>query len=67
MSEDMLYQLLATVPANATHAMVVYRDGNTLAVKWIGMTPEQVAELLYRAADLVVTERIPPRRWALPG
>lgn len=60
---DLIYRLLAKVPADADRAVVIFPEGKQTAVQWIGMTAEQVAELLYQMADEIVDRRIPPPDW----
>lgn len=60
-SQDMLYQLLASVPAQATQALVIFPEGSSYRCKWIGLTAEEAAEALYQCADMVVDQRLKPR------
>ena len=40
-------------------AIVVYPAGTESGVRFIGMSAEQAAEMLYRVADEIVRQRIP--------
>lgn len=60
---DLLYRLLSKVPASSDRVIVIYPTGKETAVQWIGMTSEQVAELLYQMADEIVDRKIPPPDW----
>lgn len=66
-AQDMLYQLLASVPSQAEEAIVIYpcEDG-TFACRWIGMNAERAARTLYAMADGVVNEKIPIKKWTPP-
>lgn len=68
MAQDMLYQLLASVPSQASEAIVIYpcEDG-TFACRWIGMGAERAARTLYATADGVVNEKIPLKKWTPPA
>lgn len=67
MAQDMLYQLLASVPAQAGEAIVIFPDADGLhTCRWIGMDAERAAMALYAMADKIVDEKIPPRQWAPP-
>lgn len=67
-AQDMLYQLLASVPSQASEAIVIYpcADG-TFACRWIGMDAERAARTLYAIADGVVNEKIPLKKWTPPA
>lgn len=54
--------MLADIPPGTERALVAYPtpDGYW-AVRWVGVTAEQAASLLYQMADGVVDQRIPPR------
>ena len=68
MAQDMLYQLLASVPAEATEAIVIFPDADGLhACRWMGMDAERAALTLYAMADRVVAEKIPPKPWKPPA
>lgn len=68
MAQDMLYQLLASVPSQATEAIVIYRcEDGTFACKWIGMDAERAARTLYAMADGVANEKIPLKKWTPPA
>ena len=60
---DVLYSLLSKVPADADRVIVIYPNGKKTALASIGMSNEQIAELLYQMADEIVDKNIPPRDW----
>lgn len=55
---------LATSVTDATEGVLVYptKDGDW-ACRYVGMTAEQAAEMLYRMADNIVDQKIPPPDW----
>lgn len=67
MTEDVLYTLLATVPAKATRVLVVFEEKDGFRCKWIGLTAEEAATALYGMADGIVDQKIPSRAWKPPG
>jgi hypothetical protein len=63
----MLYQLLAAVPAQADQAIAIFPGSDGLwRCKWIGLTDQQAASVLYQMADGVVDQKIPPGKWVPP-
>ncbi|MGY3265813.1 hypothetical protein [Lysobacter sp. HA35] len=52
--------MLADMPRGTERAVVIYptRDGNW-AVRWVGVTAEQAATLLYQVADATVDQEDP--------
>lgn len=68
MAQDMLYQLLASVPAQAEEAIVIFPgEGGLHTCRWIGMDAERAARTLYATADGVVNEKIPLKKWTPPA
>ena len=67
MSDDMLYTLLAKVPAGAGSAIVIYPDGDGFRCAWMGLDAEDVARTLYAMGDRVVDEKIPAKPWKPPA
>lgn len=53
--------LLDTIPASEKAIVVFPADDSEFCVRWVNMTPEQVASALYQVADEVLRQRVPLR------
>jgi hypothetical protein len=58
-----LAQLAASV-TDADEGVLIYptKDGEW-ATRYLGLTPEQAASILYQMADAIVDQKIPPPDW----
>jgi hypothetical protein len=55
---------LALSVTDANEGVLIYPTKNgEWAVRWVGLTPEQAASILYQMADGIVDQRIPPPDW----
>lgn len=55
---------IATACTDSETGVLVYpcKTGEW-AVRYVGLTPEQAAEILYQMADGIVDQKIPPPDW----